>query len=73
MSCRCKECNNPVDCGDIVCPMCDTKIEGGVCDIAPPTCNDGVHCDQIICEVKPNLFKVKHDNGSYGLKWIPPT
>ena len=57
MSCMCSVCGIPVECGDTVCGICE--------------CSDGIHCDIVIEQVKPNLFKVKKEDGSYALKWIP--
>lgn len=58
-SCRCSICGRDVECGETLCAICE--------------CPDGLHCDIIIEEVKPNLFKVKKEDGSYSLKWIPST
>jgi len=61
MACRCSVCGSSVDCYDGACPVC------GI----PDQCTDGVHCEVIIREVKPEVFLVQKEDKTYGLKWIP--
>ena len=63
MACICPSCKEVMDCGDTVCAICE-------CQKATP-CADGIHCEQVIKEVKPNVYLVRQDDGKFGLKWIP--
>jgi len=56
MPCRCPVCGRFTDCGELVCPLCDSHV----------ICKDG-NCKVKIKEVKPGVWLVK-DGNTYSLK-----
>jgi len=64
-ACVCQRCHQPVDCGETYCPRCEGVIE---C-----SCSDGKHCgiDELIQEVKKDVFLFRKKDGTYYLKWTP--
>ena len=53
--CVCLKCAVPVDCGDVLCGVCDAE---------------GFE-DKPIREVKPGLWLVQKIDQTFGLKWLP--
>ena len=70
--CICQVCHCPVDCGETLCPRCDTDLE-------VRSCVNGLCCGEatnnavikIIREVKPGLFVVQKEDGKYGIRRFP--
>jgi len=65
-NCHCKFCGRPTDCSGDVCALHEGYREFNLC-------SDEEHCevDELIREVKKDVFQFKKPDGTFYLKWIP--
>jgi len=52
-SCRCRICDNIVDCGDMLCPICEDYYEDEIYH-----CSDG-HCDIDLGKISQRIRRIR--------------
>jgi len=57
MPCRCKICGRPVDCGDMLCPICDVDYSDEIYH-----CADG-HCDVDLRKIAQRILRLLEAKG----------